>query len=93
MENGLSSEDVAKKLKEFGHNELPDIVSKNWLDLVSAIRSGRRIFDNLQKAMSYVLAIHIPIIGMALIPSFIAFGFSAPIAGKLCSTTVPSKSR
>jgi Ca2+-transporting ATPase len=31
---------------------------------------GRKIFDNLQKAMSYVLAIHIPIIGLALFPAF-----------------------
>jgi Ca2+-transporting ATPase len=37
MENGLSSEDAEKKLKEFGHNELPDIVSKNWLDLVKQL--------------------------------------------------------
>jgi len=36
--------------------------------IVSAIRLGRRIFDNLKKAMAYVLAIHVPIAGLALIP-------------------------
>lgn len=36
--------------------------------IVAAIRLGRRIFDNLKKAMSYVLAIHVPIAGLALIP-------------------------
>lgn len=36
--------------------------------IVSAIRLGRRIYDNLKKAMSYVLAIHVPIAGLALIP-------------------------
>ncbi|HJT71532.1 MAG TPA: cation-translocating P-type ATPase [Terriglobales bacterium] len=36
--------------------------------IVSAIRLGRRIFDNLKKAMSYVMAIHVPIAGLALIP-------------------------
>ena len=36
--------------------------------IVAAIRLGRRIFDNLKKAMSYVLAIHMPIAGLALIP-------------------------
>jgi Ca2+-transporting ATPase len=29
---------------------------------------GRRIFDNLKKAMAYLLAIHVPIAGMSLIP-------------------------
>jgi P-type Ca2+ transporter type 2C len=36
--------------------------------IVAAIRLGRRIFDNLKKGMSYVLAIHVPIAGLALIP-------------------------
>ena len=36
--------------------------------IVAAIRLGRRIFDNLKKAMSYVLAIHVPIAGLALLP-------------------------
>lgn len=36
--------------------------------IVAAIRLGRRVFDNLKKAMSYVLAIHVPIAGLALIP-------------------------
>jgi Ca2+-transporting ATPase len=36
--------------------------------IVEAIRLGRRIYDNLKKAMSYVLAVHVPIAGLALIP-------------------------
>jgi P-type Ca2+ transporter type 2C len=34
----------------------------------SAIQLGRRIFDNLRKAMGFILAIHIPIAGLALFP-------------------------
>ncbi len=47
------------------------LLDDNFASIVSGIRAGRRIFDNLQKAMSYVLAIHIPIIGLAFLPSFI----------------------
>ena len=36
--------------------------------IVAAIRMGRRIFDNLRKALSYILAVHVPIAGLALIP-------------------------
>ena len=36
--------------------------------IVRAIRQGRRIFDNLRKAMSYLVAVHIPIAGMGLLP-------------------------
>ena len=40
--------------------------------IVGAVRLGRRIYDNLRKAMSYILAIHVPIAGLALLP--LAFG-------------------
>jgi Ca2+-transporting ATPase len=36
--------------------------------IVAAIRMGRRIFDNLRKALSYILAVHVPIAGLALLP-------------------------
>ena len=32
------------------------------------MRLGRRIFDNLKKAMDYIFAIHVPIAGLSLIP-------------------------
>ncbi len=50
--------------------EASDIVllDDDFSSIVQAIRMGRRIFDNLKKAMAYILAIHIPIAGMSLLP-------------------------
>lgn len=36
--------------------------------IFSGIRMGRRIFDNLRKAMAYIIAVHLPIAGMSLLP-------------------------
>ena len=36
--------------------------------VVRAIRVGRRIYDNLRKAMAYILAVHVPIAGLTLLP-------------------------
>jgi len=36
--------------------------------IVRAVRVGRRIYDNLRKAMVYILAVHVPIAGLALLP-------------------------
>jgi Ca2+-transporting ATPase len=36
--------------------------------IVAAIRLGRRIYDNLRRAMAYVLAVHVPIAGVSLLP-------------------------
>lgn len=34
----------------------------------TAVRLGRRIYDNLSKAMGFILAVHLPIAGLALLP-------------------------
>jgi Ca2+-transporting ATPase len=44
------------------------LLDDNFAGLVQAVRLGRRIFDNLRKSMSYILAVHVPIAGMALLP-------------------------
>ena len=36
--------------------------------IVKAIRLGRRIYDNMRKAMAFVLAVHVPIAGLSLLP-------------------------
>jgi len=44
------------------------LLDDDFLSIVAAIRMGRRIFDNLRKAMAYIFAVHIPIAGLSLIP-------------------------
>jgi Ca2+-transporting ATPase len=44
------------------------LLDDDFSSMVQAIKLGRRIFDNLQKAMTYIFAIHVPIAGMSLLP-------------------------
>lgn len=44
------------------------LLDDNFTSIVSAVRLGRRIYDNLKKAMAYIFAIHVPIAGMSLVP-------------------------
>lgn len=48
------------------------LMDDNFASIVGAVKMGRRIFDNLQKALSYIFAIHVPIAGLSLIPVFFA---------------------
>jgi len=48
------------------------ITDDDFTSIAGGIRQGRGIFANLQKAMSYAIAVHVPIFGMALIPVFVA---------------------
>jgi len=44
------------------------LLDDNFASIVRAVRVGRRIFDNLKKAMAFIFSVHIPIAGMSLIP-------------------------
>ena len=44
------------------------LLDDDFATIVRAVRLGRGIFDNLHKAMAYSLAVHIPIIGLSLVP-------------------------
>ena len=44
------------------------LLDDDFASIVHAIRLGRRIFDNLKKAVSFLLSVHVPIAGVALIP-------------------------
>ena len=48
------------------------LMDDNFASIVGAIKMGRRICDNLQKALGYIFAIHVPIAGLSLIPVFFA---------------------
>ena len=48
------------------------ITDDDFNSIAGGIRQGRGIFANLQKAVSYTIAVHVPIFGMALIPVFVA---------------------
>jgi Ca2+-transporting ATPase len=63
---GLKGTDVSREAASLV------LLDDNFASIAMAIRQGRKIFDNLQKAMAYILAIHIPIIGLTLLPAFIS---------------------
>jgi Ca2+-transporting ATPase len=44
------------------------LLNDDFSSIVDAVRLGRRIYDNITKAMSYVLGIHVPIAGLSMIP-------------------------
>jgi Ca2+-transporting ATPase len=44
------------------------LLDDDFGSIVSAIRLGRRIYDNLRKAMTFIVAVHVPIAGLALLP-------------------------
>lgn len=46
------------------------LLDDDFSSIVQAVRLGRRIYDNIRKALMYVLAIHVPIAGIALLPLF-----------------------
>ena len=49
------------------------LLDDDFSSIVQAVRMGRRIFDNIRKAMAYIFAVHVPIIGLSLLP--VIFGW------------------
>jgi len=54
------------------------LLEDDFTAIVAAIRLGRRIFANLRQAMIYSLAVHVPIIGLSILP--IVFGMPLILA-------------
>ena len=49
------------------------LLDDDFSSIVSAIELGRRIYDNLKRAMGYLLAVHVPIAGISVLP--LLFGY------------------
>jgi P-type Ca2+ transporter type 2C len=47
------------------------ITDDDFASIAAGVRQGRGIFGNLRKAMAYIIAVHVPIVGMSLIPVFV----------------------
>jgi Ca2+-transporting ATPase len=50
--------------------EAADLVLLNddFTSLVTAVRYGRRVFANLRKAIVFIVAVHVPIVGLSVLP-------------------------
>jgi Ca2+-transporting ATPase len=44
------------------------LLEDDFGSIVKAVRLGRRIYDNIRKAMGFIFAVHVPIAGLALLP-------------------------
>ena len=49
------------------------LLDDDFSSIVHAVKSGRRIYANLSKALSFSLAVHVPIAGMSLLPVFLGW--------------------
>lgn len=72
----LKEADVGIAMGKYGTDVAREAASLVLLDddvssIVEAIRTGRHIFDNIRKAASYIIAIHVPIASITLLPLFL----------------------
>ena len=49
------------------------LLDDDFSSIVAAVRLGRRIYDNLKRSMGYLLAVHIPIAIMSILPVFLGW--------------------
>ena len=47
------------------------LLDDDFSSIVAAVRLGRRIYDNIRKAVGFILAVHVPIVGLSMIPVFV----------------------
>jgi Ca2+-transporting ATPase len=44
------------------------LLNDDFGSLVTAVQYGRRVFDNLRKAIAFLVAAHVPIVGLSILP-------------------------
>ena len=44
------------------------LLDDDFASIVRAVKMGRTIHDNIRRAMRYIMAVHVPIVGLALLP-------------------------
>jgi Ca2+-transporting ATPase len=44
------------------------LLNDDFASLVTAVRYGRRVYANLRKAIVFVVAVHVPIVGLSIVP-------------------------
>jgi P-type Ca2+ transporter type 2C len=49
------------------------LVDDDFAGIVAAVRTGRRVYDNLRAAIGYIVAAHLPIAGLALLPALLGW--------------------
>jgi len=47
------------------------LLDDDFTAIVAAVKLGRRIFDNIRKAVAFTFAVHVPIAGLSMLPVFI----------------------
>ena len=48
------------------------LLDDDFSSIVGAVRLGRRIYDNIKKAIVFIVAVHAPIAGLSMLPVFFA---------------------
>lgn len=46
------------------------LLNDDFSSIVAAVRLGRRIFHNIKRAIGYIFAVHVPIVGISILPLF-----------------------
>jgi P-type Ca2+ transporter type 2C len=54
------------------------LLQDDFGSIVAAVERGRRTFENLRRALGYTIAVHVPIVGLAILP--VVFGLPLVLA-------------